>query len=655
MSEKLVNKAPITHSGKLLWQLLPEVYRNWDGTYGKDPRQPNKNLKQRGDLANYLDAYGVLLDQVRNTISQRLADSSPETCQDWLIPYFADLLDVHLVSPDIDGQREEVAKAISWRQRKGTISCTKEIAQEVGRYEEMVLTKSLIVESLESYQTLPTVVIHEGFKRVATTVRIGLPLPSLYSLGVVRDEFDERNDKSSPVHNALRPGLSTGTVDFRFLSRAEETISESPANKNHAFNGQGIHWLQKDSRGIPCYADSYQDASMRTVDVRSASWNKGHYHPNRILVYAKPHEGFFSPNQLKVNWSELSAWYQLFDTPEINDIPFIDNEDEQGEFKERVLEPVIDVDKTLVFIERLYENDNVDKRQRIVGVKLNEANLKFSKRTEIIGENTLYLLAGFEINEVDIIADECKQFVLSGFGELTSSISSVNTENIIDLSSVNISKAKGFIIEDVVINFEIKLTAPLKLNRSAIKSLSLEINELIETNDEPALNAIDSLMDSLSVDGGVDGICRLEYCTVLGDLQCTEIQASDCILFDQEHINLFDQIYIRFSSVPNLSTDNIAKEKGRVYEQTINRKHPLFLHSRRKFGEPGYAVLHPACDSLIRQGAEDGGEMGAYHHRHYVLREQATLDKLKEFLPVTQQPVLIVHSDWSSPCRYPAE
>ena len=78
---------------------------------------------------------------------------------------------------------------------------------------------------------------------------------------------------------------------------------------------------------------------------------------------------------------------------------------------------------------------------------------------------------------------------------------------------------------------------------------------------------------------------------------------------------------------------------------------PLFLN--KNFGQPGCAVLHPASNSVTRQGAEDGGEMGAYHHRHFVLREQAVLDKLKEFLPVTQQPVLIPHSNWGTPIPIP--
>ncbi|NNK00749.1 MAG: hypothetical protein HKP58_10080, partial [Desulfatitalea sp.] len=52
-------------------------------------------------------------------------------------------------------------------------------------------------------------------------------------------------------------------------------------------------------------------------------------------------------------------------------------------------------------------------------------------------------------------------------------------------------------------------------------------------------------------------------------------------------------------------------------------------------------------------GAEDGGELGAYHHRRYCGRQDAVVEKLKAFLPVGTIPVLIVDPVWPPPitCR----
>ena len=97
--------------GRDLLALLPEVYRTQDN----------------GDLAAYLDACGELLDMVRNTLDQSLADAFPDrppagrAAQDWILPYLAQLLDVRLISPHVNGHRQEVGRAVAWRQRKGTL------------------------------------------------------------------------------------------------------------------------------------------------------------------------------------------------------------------------------------------------------------------------------------------------------------------------------------------------------------------------------------------------------------------------------------------------------------------------------------------------------------------------------------------------------
>src|SRR5262245_30864770 len=104
--------------GRLLYELLPAVYRAQDGPAGAGGG---------GDLARYLDALGTLLDPLRATLEQRLADCFPDATsdgrpsQDWLLPYFARLLDVRLVAPGAGAQRTEVARAMRWRRAKGTL------------------------------------------------------------------------------------------------------------------------------------------------------------------------------------------------------------------------------------------------------------------------------------------------------------------------------------------------------------------------------------------------------------------------------------------------------------------------------------------------------------------------------------------------------
>lgn len=112
--------------GKRLLEWLPNHWRTRD---------------DGGDLAGLLAVYGELLDTLHATVHQQLYDGFPDRdehgnhCQDWLIPYFARLLDVQLVSPDADGRRAEVAKAVYWRQRKGSRVSLEDIAEAVGQFE----------------------------------------------------------------------------------------------------------------------------------------------------------------------------------------------------------------------------------------------------------------------------------------------------------------------------------------------------------------------------------------------------------------------------------------------------------------------------------------------------------------------------------------
>jgi hypothetical protein len=191
--------------GQELYRLLPAVYRERDNP--------------AGDLARYLEACGLLLDGVHGLLKQRLDDAFIDTCQPWLIPYLAELLGVRLVTSSEPEQRIEIANSVAWRQRKGTVSCIRDIVQKLGQMHFK---------------------IQEGWRRVATTPRIGMPLIPLNPPPAV-------------------------TVDFRTSSQ-----------------GQPIPC------GVPLNPDSFDDLSKRTVDLRTPDWRRGHYHPKRLLLYVMP-------------------------------------------------------------------------------------------------------------------------------------------------------------------------------------------------------------------------------------------------------------------------------------------------------------------------------------------------------------------------------
>jgi hypothetical protein len=134
------------------------------------------------------------------------------------------------------------------------------------------------------------------------------------------------------------------------------------------------------------------------------------------------------------------------------------------------------------------------------------------------------------------------------------------------------------------------------------------------------------------------GLSQLEYCTVLETALSEVLWASDCIFLgrvrkDHPTPKAPDSGCIRYSRVQR----NQDQGGMRFIENT--RQAPVMFSSR--FGERGCGILHPATPATIRQGAEDGGEMGAYHGDHLSLLAEAVVDKLHDYLPVGLQAVVI--------------
>jgi hypothetical protein len=53
-----------------------------------------------------------------------------------------------------------------------------------------------------------------------------------------------------------------------------------------------------------------------------------------------------------------------------------------------------------------------------------------------------------------------------------------------------------------------------------------------------------------------------------------------------------------------------------------------------RYGDAAYAKLSPYTDDAIWRGADDGGEMGAFHFLLAPLRETDLRVRIREFIPV---------------------
>ena len=86
---------------------------------------------------------------------------------------------------------------------------------------------------------------------------------------------------------------------------------------------------------------------------------------------------------------------------------------------------------------------------------------------------------------------------------------------------------------------------------------------------------------------------------------------------------------VRFSYVP---AGSLTPRQFACVEQHEGSPQPLFFSLR--YGNPTYAKIAATTDDAIRRGADDGGEMGAFHYILAPLREIDLRVRLREYIPV---------------------
>jgi len=86
---------------------------------------------------------------------------------------------------------------------------------------------------------------------------------------------------------------------------------------------------------------------------------------------------------------------------------------------------------------------------------------------------------------------------------------------------------------------------------------------------------------------------------------------------------------VRFSYLP---IHAITPRRFQCVEEALAAAQPLFFTTQ--YGHPGYCKLLACTDASIRRGADDGGEMGAFHFVLAPLRESDLSIRLQEYLPV---------------------
>lgn len=118
----------MTLTAEKLYALLPAVYRVRD--------EPSQHLK------SLLAVIAEQIEVLQEDLDQRYDDHFIETCADWVVPYIGDLIahrPLHGVAAAVRSPRAEVARTIAHRRRKGTAAMLEQLARDVSNWNAAVV------------------------------------------------------------------------------------------------------------------------------------------------------------------------------------------------------------------------------------------------------------------------------------------------------------------------------------------------------------------------------------------------------------------------------------------------------------------------------------------------------------------------------------
>jgi hypothetical protein len=178
------------------------------------------------------------------------------------------------------------------------------------------------------------------------------------------------------------------------------------------------------------------------------------------------------------------------------------------------------------------------------------------------------------------------------------------------------------------ISIELSIVGPIR----APELLTVSLTDSILDATKETLVAYNALSGT-----GGGAPLTLTGCTVVGKVHAQElVLVSDSIIWAQasgwDSGLIADRQQagcVRFSFIP---VNSITPKRFECVEQSLGGPAPLFMSFR--YGQPDYLKLIASTPDAIRRGADDEGEMGAFHFVLAPLREQDLEIRLEEFTPV---------------------
>jgi hypothetical protein len=649
-----------------LWALLPAVYRAAD----------SQAMDEVGPLQELLARIGHQVGAVRRNLDRLWEDQSIESCDDWVIPYIAALVDTNLVpAMDRRGQRLDVANTIAYRRRKGTLGLVEQLAADVTGWEsravEMFRRLARTRHNLDPAIGRPAdapdpgaarrLQYAEGLAGLVTSTPTGgfADLRSAPGAAGAHGPFDEYHHftdvRADAFYGIPKLGLFLWQLVSLPVDRATP-VAVSGCSDHYAFDptGRQIPLFQADDR--PSYGEGWKPLTAAQVpgpisplDAIAPLW------PLSLAVRPLDSATPLDPADVEV-WPEVGRFKAPGANLEVSYHHGLFSRIGAGGYDRRrigIVEPVDPAPVTSV-------------RGGALPAHLHDALAALAPAGTIVVSDGLTCTSVADVSgieDVAIRADDAKRAVIRlerGDGPWV-------------LEGTGTLRLEGLLFsgEDVVLRgeFEHVIVSCCTLDPGNGGEVSVDGRDL-----DPTTLWIEGTVERLTVDrcitgpiatrlgGIVEEVCAsdsilhgdhalatgglvLDRCTVLGKLDVHRLECSESILDDVAVVANVQDGCVRFSAWAT------GSELPRKYECVrVAPRAPLFV--TRRFGEAHYAQLDVGADAAIlgggtagppsvRAGSHNGSEMGAFCRDAAAIKERSLLIKLKEYLPVGLTPVLV--------------
>ncbi len=666
-----------------LYELLPAHHRV------RDQEVKIQLGTKEGPLEELL---GVLAEQIsvlEENLNQLYDDQFIETAADWVVPYIGDLIGTRLVQDINDGlfsQRAEVANTIAYRRRKGTAVVIEQLARDITGWSANVVEYFLLLACTQYLNHIrPNNKFTLDLRDHSLLQNINKPFDkSSRSLDVRK--IDVKRGK----YNIPNIGIHLWRINCYSVSKMNaykvddrRYIFDALGNDTALFN------LPKTEKNISELAKLSNVPRMIARKEFSDNPDQFYGPDSSVLIYVNdipviPEEinptlqidDLISICNLK-DTDDLSSWNNLpvdkiAIDPELGRIAFPSSQPPpenvqvsyyhgfpaslgggeyvRGHSMDESIQPVFTVPGDFNTIQ---EALNAITGSGVVEITENRVfaedlniNLAENAKVEIRSANRIRPVLAVE-NEITIVGGSSSDLIFNGIvihgGRLFVPDNSAN--EIATVSIRHCTLVPGALnsigtilaqpnqprIENELPNLKLTIERTVTGSIRAVDGSIVHIfDSIVDASDqtEVAFSAPDGLsagaelsVENATIIGKLHTIAMtlvsntiLDAQLAVGDIWTSPVKAKrlqkGCIRYSY---------YPKGSSVPKAF--NCLSKAGLV---------PVFTSII--YGNPGYCQLSSRCSSEIRNGADNGSEMGVYNHLLQPLREKNLKTRLKEYL-----------------------